>query len=295
MPVRRISSTARSAGLWPGDRPRCTRGPSAIWSPTRIDRVQRAHRLLEDHRDLRAHDPVRRWLRRQRQQVRAVELDLARGTSTPRGSSRRWRAGSCTCPSRTRRPGRPLARGRPRRRRPSTPGRCRGGCRSDAQVADLAAPWHAQQRLGRQRAAGALITSAAPAARRSASPSPIRDRPSPVTTTARPGMRGQLPVGGDEVLAVDDHASPSPAVGGGMPRPEIAEGDDGQDVHDDVGHRVDDRLADHVGQHVPAHDPRVRQAAEPGGERRSPGAWRPGSRRARSGRRRPSRRRVIAR
>ena len=40
-------------------------------------------------------------------------------------------------------------------------------------------------------------------------------------------------------------------------QPQVAEGDDGEDDLDDVGHRVDDRLADHVGQQVAGDDPQA--------------------------------------
>src|SRR5262249_40292723 len=77
--------------------------------------------------------------------------------------------------------------------------------------------------------------------------------------------RSELPVGGQEILAVVDHGA---KVGGRRrhAQAEVAERDDGHDVLDDVGHGIDDRLGDDVRQQVAAHDADVAQAARLRGE-----------------------------
>src|ERR1700733_8597351 len=73
-----------------------------------------------------------------------------------------------------------------------------------------------------------------------------------------------LPMGGDELLPVRDHRSPFRG-GRGDAEPQVAEGDDGHDVLDDVAHRVDDRLRQDVGADVAGQPPPVGETAEPRG------------------------------
>ena len=60
-----------------------------IWSPDGVDRIERGHRLLEDHRDLVAADLLHLLLGRV-EQVPALEADLAADDAPGRvGTSRR--------------------------------------------------------------------------------------------------------------------------------------------------------------------------------------------------------------
>ena len=84
----------------------------------RVQRIERGHRLLEDHGDLVAAH-LAQLLLVQRQQVLAVEQDLARTDGWPadRAAASAPTAPRPTCPSRTRRPA-----------PPSRPWRCRRRC-----------------------------------------------------------------------------------------------------------------------------------------------------------------------
>ena len=207
-------------------------------------RVQRRHRLLEDHRDRAAAQLAPRVLVEARSEVDALELDRAAGDASRRAAAgRRARAASSSCRSRTRRRARAPRRGRRRttrrRRRAATP-RASGN----------------STRRSRTRSSGVAHSGLS----RSASPSASSDRPSAVITTAIPGIRRELPVRGQVRLPVGDH--PAPVRRRRLhAEPEIAERDDREDVEHDVRHREDDRLRDHVRQQVADEDARVRQPA----------------------------------
>ena len=214
------------------------------------DRVERAHRLLEYHPDPPAADLIQPGLPQARQ-VGAAKDNRARGHLRVRGKQAEDRL-----------EGHALARagladeadGLARRdlERDSVDGA------DDALVAGDLYPQVADLKL--QRAAHDV---ARPEEVGEAVADQRQGQAGDHDREARDGS--QLPLGGEEVLPGGDHGAPV-WRGGLDAQPQVAEGDDGEDVLDDVGHRVDDRLRDHVGQQVAPDDPHAGQAARLGGE-----------------------------
>ena len=129
----RAPARAPAARLWP----RCTCGPSAIWSPTRmtgLSAVIGSWKIIA----IAAPRTSRSRLADARHEVLAVEQDLAADDLARAGQEARGsRAASCSCRSRTRRRGRaprPAATLEATPRRPRAPSRGASGM-LDAQVA----------------------------------------------------------------------------------------------------------------------------------------------------------------
>ena len=115
-----------------------------------------------------------------------------------------------------------------RRRRRRTSRSC-GGRVAAAAVASVPAAAAAAPSGAPPKVPGALAALIrASAGRRGRRPSMAS--PMPVITTARPGTVASRRSRREELLPVEDHAAPGPGVGGGTPRPEVAESHDGQDV-----------------------------------------------------------------
>ena len=125
-----ISTARSSAARRPS--PSCSRTASAICAPTRVDRVERGHRLLEHDADLLAADRAASRVCAERHQIAALPQDLAGGDAPGRHrrSASAPTSRSRSCRSRTRRRRRASRRARPpdRRRRPHA--RCRRRCRN---------------------------------------------------------------------------------------------------------------------------------------------------------------------
>ena len=210
--------------------PRRTRGPSAIWSPTRMTGLSAVIGSWKTMPMLSAHAQPSERARRERV---AVEHDLAAGDRAPAAAAGRGsRAASCSCRSPTRRRARARRRAATSKLTPSTAltRRAAAGSRRAGRARE--------DRLGAHSGAS-----------RSARPSPSRERPRPGEHDRDARERGELPLRGDQGLAVGDHRAP---VGGGRrdARPEVAERDDREHRQHDVAHREDDRLRDHVRQQV---------------------------------------------
>ena len=186
MPVRAIIETASS----PASSARQAQVPAGPLGDLVADphhRVQRGHRLLEDHRDLRTHQSAA-LLRRHRQQVARRRTRPGRPAPRRRGAAaRRWRAGSCDLPDPDS-PTMPIrstgldVEGDVRRRSRSVRA---AGRRGTPTVQVL----HAQQRLDGTRAwLVHSVTSAAPGRAGRRARHRVSESPRLVTTTARPGM-----------------------------------------------------------------------------------------------------------
>ncbi len=141
MPTRSISSTARARGRVLGDLVVVHADLLDDLVADPVDRVERAHRVLEDHRDPRAADRARSCVvgrapsSSRRPSKRRAPLEASRWASAsgPSASSR-----SPTCPSRTRRRSRRPRRGPTVNETPSTACTTPSSVRKrDAQVLDL--------------------------------------------------------------------------------------------------------------------------------------------------------------
>ena len=261
MPTRRIRSSARSRGRASATEPRCTCGPSAIWSPTRmtgLSAVIGSWKIIAIAPPRTSSEPAGRAVTRSSPSNSTSPPTIYAGAAAGRGS----RAASCSCRSPTRRRARAPRPARPSNDTPSTAWTVPRASGSSTR----------RSRTSRSRRRAHSGRS------RSARPSPISESPSPVMTTARPGIVVSCHCVGEERLPVGDHRPP---VGRRRldAEAQVAERDDQQDVEHDVGHREHDRLGDDVREEVAHDDARAREARRLGGERCTPGVRPPAPRR----------------
>ena len=188
---RRIRSSARSRAAV-RERPRCTSGASAIWSPTRMTGLS----AVIGSWKIIAID-------------RAADLSAAGRAMPSRGPRPRTAPGR----RRSRRAGgsRPMiARSvmlLPQPDSPTSPNASPGPTVNDTPSTAWTVPRVSgiSTRRSRTSRRGAAFIPAAAGPR---APSPISESPSPVMTTATPGMVDELPLRGDERLPVGDHRAP---------------------------------------------------------------------------------------
>ena len=243
IPTIRSSSIARSHDCRFERRRGRAAAPRRSASPTVLKRIERAERILEDHR----HPPAQR-------PANVADSVRELGSVEPHDAAvharRRGKQGH-DCAQRQALPRTGLAD------EPESPaGRDLERDAVDGREAAARARHRDRQVLDGE---GGLDGKSAHDGRRT-SREPVADQREPESRDddRDAGKRRERPVGRQEVLAVADHGPP---VGGRRldAEAEVAERDHRDDHEHDVAHRVDDALRDRVGKDVPPEDAQVGQ------------------------------------
>ena len=231
-----------------------------------IDRVERRHRLLEDHGDVLAAQtphgaPEARGRRCRAPAPSGREQDAA--AATRRAGGRRQEAHDRESGQRLAAAAfaddcRACARTEPRSSRRRGP-----GARSRPSPKRRAGPGHRGAEIGRHVSpcAPAATSPAEPVrgSSRSRSQSPMKLKATTVSMMARPGNGGQPPGDVDERPSLLEHAAPGGDLGR---RAETEEGEAGFDQDDEaeLERRDDEQRARHVDEDVPQQDVGGREA-----------------------------------